>query len=428
MAYGDDIDALNPDHRYSFDNTPNDQVGTAHGTASGATYTTNPLCEDVTYSLLTDAVSERVVLPTTTTINNSAQTRKAVAGWFVATAIQNPPKNIYGEGEATQAFRLILGWGNNLMFEVDSSSFTLQIFGDVALEVDRPYHLCMIFEGSGYGNELRAYLDGIEQLDAEPTNRQPGVTTLTARSVGEFGDPAGTVAVGGTAVILIAPINGRWNEWAIWDGADAVLTDDEVREELFAKGAIAENTISNGTEAAMQTALDAFADDVIGDVPLGFAVEDSTSGDFTLVADNITFNEKCSLHIRYEGNDTLTWVNDNGGDAVTALATSTGTVVVQNRVTATITVLDNADSSVIVGARVYIEADSGGPLSAGTEIMNTTTNGSGIATTTVDLSASQPIIGRVRKGSATPFYTTGLIGGPITLSGLAETVLLVEET
>jgi hypothetical protein len=71
----------------------------------------------------------------------------------------------------------------------------------------------------------------------------------------------------------------------------------------------------------MQTALDAYADDVIGDVPLGFAVEDSTSGDFTLVADNITFNSKCSLHIRYEGNDTLTWVNDNGGDAATAIAT-----------------------------------------------------------------------------------------------------------
>jgi hypothetical protein len=42
--------------------------------------------------------------------------------------------------------------------------------------------------------------------------------------------------MGGTAVILIAPINGYYAQWAIWDGADAVLTDTEVREELFAKG------------------------------------------------------------------------------------------------------------------------------------------------------------------------------------------------
>jgi hypothetical protein len=330
---------------------------------------------------------------------------------FVCLLFKIRLKRVYGEGDATQSFAFLVGWGNNIVFEVDSASFTLQIFGDTFLAPDRTYHLCMIFEGSGYGNELRAYLDGIEQTAAEPSDRKPDAATLAARTAGEFGDPAGTVAMGGTAVILIAPINGYYAQWAIWDGADAILTDTEVREELFAKGAIALNTISGGTESAMQTALDAYADDVIGDVPLGFAVEDSTSGDFTLVADNITFNSKCSLHIRYEGNDTLTWVNDNGGDAVTAIATGGGTVVIQNRVTVTITVKDNSTGTVISGARVYIEADTGGPLTAGTVIMNTTTNVSGIATATVDLSASQPIIGRVRLAS--PAYKTGQIGGPI---------------
>jgi hypothetical protein len=424
MAYGDDIDALNPDHRYSFENTYNDQVGSANGTNSGCDFVTTPvLCEGNTYCMRTNDITDRVTLPSTTTINNSAQTRKAVAGWFRMSAIQNPPKRVYGEGDATQSFAFLVGWGNNIVFEVDSASFTLQIFGDTFLAPNRTYHLCMIFEGNGYGNELRAYLDGIEQTAAEPSDRKPDAATLAARTAGEFGDPAGTVAMGGTAVILIAPINGYYAQWAIWDGADAILTDTEVREELFAKGAIALNTISGGTESAMQTALDAYADDVIGDVPLGFAVEDSTSGDFTLVADNITFNSKCSLHIRYEGNDTLTWVNDNGGDAVTAIATGGGTVVIQNRVTVTITVKDNSTGTVISGARVYIEADTGGSLTAGTVIMNTTTNVSGIATATVDLSASQPIIGRVRLAS--PAYKTGQIGGPITLDGLNETILLV---
>ena len=156
----------------------------------------------------------------------------------MATAIQNPPKNIYGEGDASQAFRFILGWGNFLMFETDNGSVINQIYGDVPLAANRAYHLCMIYENSTYGNEVRAYLDGVEQLNAEPTNRQPGATTLPARSVGEFGDPAGTVAVGGTAVLIIAPINGKYQHWATWgDEADAVLTETEVREELFEKGA-----------------------------------------------------------------------------------------------------------------------------------------------------------------------------------------------
>ena len=107
MAYGDDIDALNCDHRWSFDNTYNDQVGTANGTNSGTTFTTNPICEDATYCMLSDSDSDRVTLPTTTDINNSAQNRKAVAGWFMPLNVQRPPKNIYGEGNEVQSFRFI---------------------------------------------------------------------------------------------------------------------------------------------------------------------------------------------------------------------------------------------------------------------------------------------------------------------------------
>lgn len=427
MAYSNDIDALSPDHRWSFDNTLNDQIGTAHGTATGATFVTTPICADVAYSLLTDTVTERVSLPSITTINNSAQTRKAVAGWFVATAIQNPPKNIYGEGDETQAFRIILGWGNYLMFEVDSSSFTLQIFGDVALEVDRPYHLCAIFEGNGYGNEFRAYLDGVKQINAEPTNRQPDTATLAARTVGEFGDPAGTVAVGGTAVILIAPITGRWNEWAIWDGDDAILTDTEVREELFEKGALADITISSGTESAMQTALDSYVDTIRSDAPLCIRIEDCTDGDFTLELDNITFNALASIHVQYIGNDTLTLININGSDCSIVSTPAGGTITLKTRVMLTITVKDVTDFSVIVGARVYIEAETGGDLPDETEIMNTTTNGSGVATVSFDYTSSQPIVGRVRKSSATTFYQTGTISGPITSSGLTQTVLLIPD-
>ena len=427
MAYGSDIDALGNSHRYILSANANDSVGAANGTNSGGVFTGTQICEDTTNSYQTNSVNDRITLPTTTTINNSAQTRKAVCGWFMASAIQNPPKNIYGEGDATQAFRFVLGWGNYLVFEVDSASFTIQVFGDVPLAANRPYHLCAVFEGSGYSNEFRAYLDGVEQLRAEPTNRQPGATTLPARTVGEFGDPAGTVGVGGVAVVILAPINGHYSQWAMFDGANAVLTDTEVRETLFERGALAQSTVSTGTESAMQIALDALTVFRANEA-LDVEVEAVTGGgDFTLTSD-LVFDDLTSMHFRYNGTaDELTIVNVSGGNATQAKSGAPfgGTIVVKDRQTLTVTVLDATTKTAISGARVYIEADTGGPETAGTVIMNTTTNVSGVATATYDFNSDQPIIGRVRKGSASTYYKTAPIGGPLTSTPLDVTVLMV---
>lgn len=428
MAYGDDIDALNPDHRWSFDNTLNDQVGSVNGTGTSTSFTTNPICEDVTYSLLSNDVGDRVSIPTTTNINNSAQSRKAVAGWFMPTSIQRPPKNIYGEGDTSQAFRFVLGFGNNVIFEVDSANFTLQVYGDTFLANNRAYHLCMIFEGNGYGNELRAYLDGVEQLTAQPSDRQPDYATLAARSQGEFSDPSGTVAVGGNEIVLNGLEDGRFNEWATWDGADAVLTDTEVREELFEKGALPDVTISTGTESAMQTALDVYADTERSNAPLCIRIEPvSGGGDFDLDLDNITFDPLASIHVQYTGTDTLTLTNSNGSDCSIVSTPNGGTVTIVEQVTLTITVKDVTDQSNIENARVFIEADTGGPLSAGTEIINTLTNASGIATVSFDYTSSQPITGVVRKGSVSTLYRSSSITGSITSAGLVQTILLIPD-
>lgn len=356
MAYRDDIDSLSPDHHWAFDGDSTDSIGSVIATDTSVLYTGTAICEDATNCMSSNAITDRVSIATTTDINNSAQSRKAVAGWFKATAIQNPPKSIYGEGDATQSFRFILGWGNNLMFEVDDPNFTLQIFGDVALEAGRSYHLCMIFEGNGYGNEFRAYLDGVKQLGAEPTDRQPDAATLTARSVAEFGDPVGTVGVGGVAVILICPINGQWNHWATWDGANAVLTDTEVREELFEKGALPDITISTGTESAMQTALDVYADTVRDNAPLCIRVEPvSGGGDFSLDADNITFNSLASIHVQYTGTDELSWTNTNGSDASIGSTPNGGTLTILNPATLTVNGLINGSEVRIYTADTQTE-------------------------------------------------------------------------
>ena len=93
------------------------------------------------------------------------------------------------------------------MFECVDTDFTLQVYGP-PLQPERAYHFCGIFEGSGYSNEIRFYVDGVEQTLASPTGRNPDSADLDARGVAEFGDPAGTVGVGGDVVLLNAPVTG----------------------------------------------------------------------------------------------------------------------------------------------------------------------------------------------------------------------------
>jgi len=123
MAYSDDVGALNPDHGYPFDGDSLDSVGAADGTDTSVIYSDTAITEDATNCMTTNATTDRVTLPTTTTINNSAQTRKAVAGWFLTTAIQTPPKRIYGEGNNATAFQFVMSYGNNLMVEVVEPTF-----------------------------------------------------------------------------------------------------------------------------------------------------------------------------------------------------------------------------------------------------------------------------------------------------------------
>jgi hypothetical protein len=428
MAYSSDIDALNPDHRWDFDGDATDQIGSADGTGTGMTYPASPICRDVTNVALTDSTGDRVSIPTTTDINNSAQSRKAVGGWFSYSAAQGPPKRIYGEGNQSTNFQFVGFIGNNVMFEVVDTGFDVQVYG-FYLEPNRPYHLFGMFSGNGYDNEVKFFIDGVEMTVANPSDRQPDAATLSSRGVAEFADPAGTVGIGGESVLLNSPVNGYYNQWATWDGANADLSDTDIRVELFEKGALPDVTISTNTEANMQTALDAYADTVRGDAPLCIAVEPVTGGgDFELELDNITFDELASIHVQYTGtSDTLTLINTNGAACSITSAPFGGSITLKTRTTITITVKDLTDFSVVEGARVYIVADAGGDLVEGTVILNTTTNVSGIATTSFDYTSDQPIVGYVRQGTSSTYYVEGSIAGPITSEGLSETILLIRD-
>jgi hypothetical protein len=118
----------------------------------------------------------------------------------------------------------------------------------------------------------------------------------------------------------------------------------------------------------------------------------------------------------------------DGGDTPT-VRTAGATVVINNTVTVSVTVLDADTKTAISGARVLLEADSGGPLAAGTDILSGTTNASGVIEDTgFNYVSDQPVVGKARLSSgAGPFYKTSDITGTITVSGFSTTVLLVSD-
>jgi len=333
MAYSDDIDALSPDHRWAFNGSSGtDSVGSATATMTG-TVAATAISEDVSNSAQTNAIAgDRMSLGSITTIGNSAHSRKSIGGWFQISKVDAHPARIYGEGDADPTFQFIMAMGNNLMLETVDGGTSVQVYG-LALAVDRPYHIYGELQGDGYNDTLRLYVDGVLQESIAF-----GSTTLTTRGLAEFADPAGTVGVGGDIVLLQAPVNGSYNQWASW--ANKTLpTTTEIREELFEKGALPDVTITN------QAGLDALADTVRGNTPLSILV--NVAGNISLSADNVTFDPLCSIHVQYNGTGTLTWTNTNGANASIGSTTSTGSIVFVNPATLTI-------NGVINGAEVRI--------------------------------------------------------------------------
>jgi hypothetical protein len=126
----------------------------------------------------------------------------------------------------------------------------------------------------------------------------------------------------------------------------------DIRVTLFEKGAPAEVTISAGTAIAMQLEIDAIASTLYLDWPCSIEISSSTDGNFSLTLDNITFEDRVSMQIRYIGADTLTLVATNGTvlDAAKIGTPYGGTVVIQTPATFTI-------ANIPVGAEVRIYDD-----------------------------------------------------------------------
>lgn len=345
MAYADDISALGAEHLYRFDGNANDSIGTVNGTASGVAFTGTPICEDASNSMTTGSTSARLTIPDTNVITE-VKSRKAFCGWFMTTAVQQPPTRIYGEGGTAQSISINLGFGNSLLFEVDLDGDAKQIFGDTDLVPNRAYHVALVFMGTDFRNKVECYLDGVRQLDTQ--DDVPDVTTIAARTPAVFGQSSVSVAIGSTELVQVSPVSGIYNYWAFFDGNDANLSAADVRQELFEKGALPDTTVTSGSQSAMQTQINALASSVRPNKPLCIRINAvSGDGNFTLSANNITFDPLASIHVQYMGTGTLTWINNNGSNASIGSTPNGGTVTFQNPKTITV-------SDLIAGSEVRI--------------------------------------------------------------------------
>ena len=164
-------------------------------------------------------------------------------------------------------------------------------------------------------------------------------------------------------------------------------------------------------------------------------IEFGLTSPLTMTLRNVTFSgynasnnqDDSAIHVK-RTTGTVT-INIIGGTSPSYRTDGATVDIVANPVTTTITVVDVTDGSPIENARVYLIADSGGPLTAGTAIIDKVlTDVNGEASDTRTFASDQPITGWVRKGSSPPRYQQGNITGTIdSATGLSLTVQMVPD-
>lgn len=144
------------------------------------------------------------------------------------------------------------------------------------------------------------------------------------------------------------------------------------------------------------------------------------------VSTTTTGNE--AIRVNVASGQTLT-INVGSGYGIPSVRNDgTGSVnVVAGQVTTTITATTQAGTP-IQNARVYLIAESGGPLTAGTVIFNDLTDINGEVSDIRSLASAQPVSGWIRKGTSAPYYKTSQITATIDNStGLDLTVLMIPD-
>jgi hypothetical protein len=313
-SYGDVMTDLAPDHRWRLNNdgyvdsgTQGNRPMTVSIVGDGGSFETNPICEDVTHAWLCDGRVGREI-DNSNFINAEAEIARTMGGWYQINQVAKDLSCIYKEGGSVNNICILIGMGNVCIAQLaDTSDDNVQAYSDKKLTPNRPYHILFKFV-YGLTNEFELFIDGRKQ--SKSFGNPLTAFDLDAHSGNvNFGFMDTSVEVFGTDVTFSAQESGYFNEWATWTTG---ITDSDILEKLFRRGARPYITLS-GTEANMQSQLDAIANTTIPNWPIGIRVEIPTDVDEpTLVADNITFDEDITEFLEWRGIGTLSWRNSNG--------------------------------------------------------------------------------------------------------------------
>ena len=203
---------------------------------------------------------------------------------------------------------------------------------------------------------------------------------------------------------------------------------------------------SIGTIALIADDIDLVTKTTFNSDGTGYAVDLGTiTTNTTVTWDNfetgyVTGSSGTGVDVTPTGNETIIVSVDTGiiltiniatGASIPSVANSgLGSVnVVAGQVTTLITVKTDATPGVeIEGARVYLEAAAGGPLTVGTVIFNELTDINGQVSDSRSLASAQPVLGKVRMGTTSPFYKTRNISETISnTTGLTLNIALTKD-
>lgn len=149
----------------------------------------------------------------------------------------------------------------------------------------------------------------------------------------------------------------------------------------------------------------------------GYASTDGSTGNETILV-NVATSQVLTINV------------GSGYSTPTIYNTGDGTVnVVSGQVTTKI-IVKNSDGSLLTtqDANVLLEASTGGPLSEGTDIIKGLTDTNGEIEDIRSLASNQPVVGWVRKSSATPYYKQYDLQGTIdNANGLTIIAQLIDD-
>jgi len=347
------VNAINPDHFWSFDGTYVDTgVGGAQRDATQSVVGTHPwvtaIADDATQAMQFDDILDRRECPDSPYMNVTIDAaERTVAGWIQLGDVQKSMGAIWKEGGGVQNLALISGLGNVLMAQAADSpgnAINAQAVAEIKLTPNRPYHFAMRYTLTESPKELRLYLDGIEQPYALTNGNPFGAGTFNSHS-GDvtWGNSDNNLETGGTDISYAGQVDCKYQHWCSWSdnspNSGALNKTTEILEVLFKRGALPKYTLALDTEANVQTALDALGTLEVEDYPLGIRVAGVTGqSNMTLTATNLTFNSRTSMQVEWRGSGVLTWVVSSGSelDDTKLYASNGGSIVVERPATFTV--------------------------------------------------------------------------------------------